>query len=259
MRRLALAFAAAAVPAAAPASAAVISYTAPAQAAPGGRVENTIAGFDASLGTLNSAGLSFEGTLSGTYRTLISTGDVEPATVAAYPVLSPSAGSAGTTYYIFGDALTLTPSYGFDETSGRRQISISFGTPLSGRVQTPSLEPEYTGQGDTIRYTLNAGADVVWGRSPGDYAEIRSGATFTGTATVTYDYTPAGGATRPRRACRSLPASPCWASGWPGWPRPGGAGTDAPEGGPKASSAHPRRGRWRRAAERRGVGSRRGG
>lgn len=195
MRRLALAFAIAAVPAAAPASAAVISYTAPAQASPGRGVENTITGFDASLGTLNGAWLSFEGTISGTYRTLISTGDVEPATVTAYPLLSPSTGSVGTTYYIPGDALTLTPSYGFDETSGRRQISISFSTPFSGGTQSQSqrLEPEYIGQGDTIRYSLNAGADVVWGRSPGDYAELRSGGAFTGTATVTYDYTPAGG------------------------------------------------------------------
>lgn len=197
MRCIVLAFAAAVMPAVAPASAAVISYTAPAQAAPGGRVENTITGFDASLGTLDSAGLSFEGTLSGTYRTFINTGDIEPVTVTAYPVLSPSAGGAGTTYYIFGDALTLTPSYGFDEASGRRQISISFSTPFSGRVQTPSLEPEYTGQGGTIRYTLNAGADVVWGRSPGDYAEIRGGAAFTGTATITYDYTPAGQGSNP--------------------------------------------------------------
>ena len=160
MRRLALAFAVAAVSAAAPASAAVISYTAPAQAAPGRRVENTITGFDAALGTLDGAWLSFEGTISGTYRTFINTGDVEPATVTAYPLLSPGAGGAGTTYYIPGDALTLTPSYGFDETSGRRQISISFSAPFSGstRSQSQRLEPEYIGQGDTIRYSLNAGA-----------------------------------------------------------------------------------------------------
>lgn len=192
MRRIALAFSATAMLAAAPASAAVISYTAPAQAAPGGRVENTITGFDASLGTLNGAGLSFEGTLSGTYSIPLYTGDVEPATVTAYPVLIPSAGNFGSRYYIFGDALTLTPVFGLDEASGRRRISISFSTPFSGRTQGLSLEPEYISQGDTIRYSLNAGADVVWGRSPGDFAEMRSGATFTGTATVTYDYTPAG-------------------------------------------------------------------
>lgn len=187
MRFVAPALAVAAALAAAPAPAAVISYAAPAQASAGSRVRNTVPGFDVSLGTLDRAALSFEGTVSGTYPLR---GDLDPqtATIAVTPALIVSLGSASTEYtvYGYGQDLTLTPPYEYDAATGRYRFSVS--TPFTGA--TSALEPEYTDQGDTIGYLLSAGAFISWG--PGSYSEPRGIFDFAGTATVTYDYTPAG-------------------------------------------------------------------
>ena len=166
---------------AAPARAAVVSYTASASTRGDESAPNRLPGFDDALGTLTGASLSFSGTISG--RASGAPVFIRPETITVSPYLS--LGGLGTPGLLVDlPTLAVAPTY---TAAGGYTLSWSqaFDTaPLA-------LDLAAIGEGDILSYTIAGG----YGISPNPATFFDNGAPFSGTATVAYEYTLVAGGT----------------------------------------------------------------
>lgn len=176
------AVAVAAVLAVQPASAAVISYVVPARTLGDNNTPNVLPGFDAVLGSLNGATVTYEGTATGRAASGF-TIDPRPETIRVSPYLFifdlPAGGFSRTQTLTFAP-FEVTPTY--TATGG---YSASFSRELSGTI---GFAPTAGGPGGVISYAIAGGYSI----SPNPATYYDNGLGFIGTATVTYDYDPFG-------------------------------------------------------------------
>lgn len=185
LKMIDFAVAVAAVLAVQPASAAVISYVVPARTLGDNNTPNVLPGFDAVLGSLDGATVTYEGTASGRAASGFTIGP-RPETITVSPYLLifdlPTDGFSRTQSLAFAP-FEITPTY--TATGG---YSASFSRELSGTLGFAPTVATAGGPGGVISYAIAGG----YGISPNPATYYDNGMGFIGTATVTYDYTPFG-------------------------------------------------------------------
>lgn len=182
---LATAAVVAAVALAAPARAAVVSYTASASTRGDESAPNRLPGFDDALGTLTGATVSFSGDISG--RASGSQAITRPETVTVSPYLSLGGlAESGRSLRVDLDTLSVSPTY-----TAAGGYTLTWATTVSASVALPLAA--IGEDGGPVLYTIAGGYDL----RPNPATFYDDGAPFSGTATVTYTYTAAGDGAAP--------------------------------------------------------------